>query len=79
VGITAAKDLNAGIAAGLFSFPLLMDSRFERNHAQRNHYERVKFRRLNYHLIAEHTGTKVLFEGKKAVRFEYQPSAGGGK
>lgn len=65
---------------GLFNFPTLADATTRtRSHARLNHYQRVKDSRPNYHILAEHTVSKVLFEGKRAVGLEYLPTAGGGR
>ncbi|KAJ0338057.1 hypothetical protein COL922a_006070 [Colletotrichum nupharicola] len=67
-------------AVGLFNFPTLADATTRtRSHARRNHYTRVKDARPNYHILAEHTVSRVLFEGKRAVGLEYLPTAGGEK
>lgn len=60
-------------------FPTVADyTTRTRSHARLNHYERVK-RRPNYHILAQHTVSRVLFdEQKKAVGVEYLPTGGGG-
>ncbi|KXH27641.1 hypothetical protein CSAL01_04512 [Colletotrichum salicis] len=78
-GLTPSPDPNAGDrAVGLFNFPTLADATTRtRSHARINHYQRVKDSRPNYHILAEHTVSKVLLKGKRAVGLEYLPSAGG--
>ncbi|KAH0434187.1 GMC oxidoreductase [Colletotrichum camelliae] len=80
-GFTPSPDPLAGDhAVGLFNFPTLADATTRtRSHARRNHYTRVKDARPNYHILAEHTVSRVLFEGKRAVGVEYLPTAGGEK
>ncbi|TDZ22886.1 Dehydrogenase xptC [Colletotrichum orbiculare MAFF 240422] len=80
-GIAPSPDPNAGDhAVGLFNFPTLADATTRtRSHARLNHYSRVKESRPNYHILAEHTVSKILFEGKRAVGLEYLPTAGGDK
>ncbi|KAF6822536.1 choline dehydrogenase [Colletotrichum plurivorum] len=80
-GLTPSPDPNAGDRAiGLFNFPTLADATSRtRSHARINHYSRVADSRPNYHLLAEHTVTRVLFEGKRAVGLEYLSNAGGDK
>ncbi len=48
-----------------------------RSDARLNHYQRVIGSRPNYHLLAETTVSKVVFNGNQAVGVEYLPSAGG--
>ncbi|KXH32733.1 hypothetical protein CSIM01_04226 [Colletotrichum simmondsii] len=78
-GLTPSPDPNGGDrAVGLFNFPTLADATTRtRSHARINHYQRVKDSRPNYHILAEHTVSKILFKGKRAVGLEYLPSAGG--
>ncbi|KAJ3962890.1 hypothetical protein N0V92_000326 [Colletotrichum tropicale] len=80
-GFTPSPDPLAGDqAVGLFNFPTLADATTRtRSHARRNHYTRVKDTRPNYHILAEHTVSRVLFEGKRAIGVEYLPTAGGEK
>ncbi|GJC78273.1 dehydrogenase xptC [Colletotrichum liriopes] len=80
-GLTPSPDPNGGDrAVGLFNFPTLADATTRtRSHARINHYQRVKESRANYHILAEHTVSKVLFKGKQAVGLEYLPTAGGDK
>ncbi|KAL0930316.1 choline dehydrogenase [Colletotrichum truncatum] len=80
-GLTPSPDPNGGDrAVGLFNFPTLADATTRtRSHARLNHYTRVKDSRPNYHILAEHTVSKVLFDGKRAVGLEYLPTAGGDK
>ncbi|KAF5520027.1 Dehydrogenase xptC [Colletotrichum aenigma] len=80
-GFTPSPDPLAGDhAVGLFNFPTLADATTRtRSHARRNHYTRVKDARPNYHILAEHTVSRVLFEGKRAIGVEYLPTAGGEK
>ncbi|KAF4817340.1 Dehydrogenase xptC [Colletotrichum siamense] len=80
-GFTPSPDPLAGDhAVGLFNFPTLADATTRtRSHARRNHYTRVKDARPNYHILAEHTVARVLFEGKRAIGVEYLPTAGGEK
>lgn len=47
-----------------------------RSHAGRNHYERVAGSRPNYHLLASHMVSKILFTGKRAKGVNYVPTAG---
>ncbi|KAF9872374.1 hypothetical protein CkaCkLH20_10201 [Colletotrichum karsti] len=80
-GLTPSPDPNGGDrAVGLFNFPTLADATTRtRSHARINHYTRVSDSRSNYHILAEHTVSKVLFEGNRAVGLEYLPTAGGDK
>ena len=58
-------------------FPTVVDfTSRTRSHARVNHYERAK-QRPNYHILTQHTVSRVLFKGKKAVGVEYLPTAGG--
>lgn len=58
-------------------FPTVVDfTSRTRSHARLNHHERAK-QRPNYHILAEHTVSRVLFEGKKAIGVEYLPTTGG--
>jgi len=77
-GMKPTGDPNAGRTTGVTYFPTVSDfTTRTRSHARLNHYERVKERRPNYHILAEHTVSRVIFEGKKAVGVMYLPSAGG--
>ena len=69
--------MTTGNAAGVSFFPTIADfTTRTRSHAGLSHYQRVK-QRPNYHLLAEHSVSQILFEGKKAVGVEYLPTAGG--
>lgn len=73
-----APDPNSGNNAGVFFFPTLLDAaNGTRSDARINHYERVKAARPNYHILAENTVGKVLFNGTTAIGVEYLPTAGG--
>ncbi|KAI8649699.1 GMC-OxRdtase-N domain-containing protein [Fusarium keratoplasticum] len=77
-GITPTDDPNGGSAKGLFWFPTAVDARSRtRSSARINHYERVKASRENYHILAENTAARVLFDDKKAIGVEYLPTNGG--
>ncbi|KAK1466371.1 GMC oxidoreductase [Colletotrichum cuscutae] len=78
-GLTPSPDPNGGDwAVGLFNFPTLSDATTRtRSHARINHYQQVKDSRPNYHILAEHTVSKILFKGKRAIGLEYLPSTGG--
>lgn len=76
-GLRAVGDPSAGDASGVIFFPTVADfTSRTRSHARLNHYERVKTR-PNYHILAEHTVSRVLFEKKRAIGVEYLPTAGG--
>ncbi|KAK2669940.1 hypothetical protein RAB80_014077 [Fusarium oxysporum f. sp. vasinfectum] len=77
-GITPTDDPNGGSAKGLFWFPTAVDARSRtRSSARINHYERAKASRENYHILAENTAARVLFDDKKAIGVEYLPTNGG--
>ncbi|KAL0768925.1 hypothetical protein CaCOL14_008233 [Colletotrichum acutatum] len=78
-GLTPSPDPNGGDrAVGLFNFPTLADATTRtRSHARINHYQRVKDSHSNYHILAAHTVSRVLFKGKRAIGLEYLPSTGG--
>ncbi|RYP43698.1 hypothetical protein DL768_009766 [Monosporascus sp. mg162] len=77
-GFTPTDDPNGGSAKGLFWFPTSVDARSRtRSSARINHYERVKESRENYHVLAEHTVARVLFDDKQAIGVEYLPTDGG--
>lgn len=48
-----------------------------RSYARINHYDVVKESRPNYHILANTTVAKVLFNGTQAIGVQYLPSLGG--
>jgi choline dehydrogenase len=77
-GIAVAPDPNSGDNRGAFFFPTFLDAaNGTRSDARINHYERVKASRPNYHILADNTVSKVLFNGTLAIGVEYLPTAGG--
>ncbi|KAI1300919.1 hypothetical protein F5Y03DRAFT_221830 [Xylaria venustula] len=78
VGLPVVNDPESGNNLGIFWIPSLLDATTEtRSDARINHYERVKASRPNYHILANNTVSKVLFNGTQAVGVEYLPSTGG--
>ncbi|GAB1317329.1 hypothetical protein MFIFM68171_07539 [Madurella fahalii] len=77
IGLKPTEDPLAGNKPGIFWFPSTLDaSTMTRSHAGRNHYERVANSRPNYHVLASHMVSKVLFTGKRAKGVSYVPTAG---
>jgi len=59
-------------------FPTVADfTTRTRSHARLNHYDRVEDVRPNYHILPEHTVSRVIFNGTRAIGVEYLPSKGG--
>ncbi|ETS85579.1 hypothetical protein PFICI_03604 [Pestalotiopsis fici W106-1] len=76
--ISQAPDPNGGDNKGAFYMSSFLDPvNGTRSYARINHYDRVKDARPNYHILADTTVAKVLFNGTAAIGVEYLPSAGG--
>ncbi|KAK4233272.1 oxygen-dependent choline dehydrogenase [Achaetomium macrosporum] len=77
-GISVSGDPSDGNARGVIFFPSVTDHTTRtRSHARLNHYTGVQ-PRANYHLLASHTVSKVLFDKhKKAIGVGYLPTQGG--
>ncbi|KAK3328638.1 hypothetical protein B0T19DRAFT_462299 [Cercophora scortea] len=76
-GLPSIGDAHAGNIAGVIYNPTVADyTSRTRSHARLNHYQRVSAR-ANYHILAGHTVSRVLFKNKKVTGVEYLPTAGG--
>ncbi|ORY61674.1 uncharacterized protein BCR38DRAFT_487414 [Pseudomassariella vexata] len=77
-GISVASDPNGGNHFGVFAMPSFLDPHtMTRSYARINHYERIKDSRSNYHILADHTVKRVLFNENRAFGVEYLPTTGG--
>jgi choline dehydrogenase len=76
-GFTPAKDVNSGDGIGIAWYTTNVDfNNRTRSDARIVHYDRVSARE-NYHILAENTVSKVIFEGNKTTGVQFIPSAGG--
>ena len=81
LGISHREDPSGGSNPGICSLPFSEDARiktYTRSDARRNHYDSVIRTRPNYHLLANNTVAKILFDSQnRATGFEYFPTSGG--
>lgn len=78
VGFQPAADINSGNPIGISWFTTTVDfTNRSRSDARINHYDRVTATRPNYHVLADHTVSKIILRGNKTVGVEYLPTAGG--
>ncbi|TVY82880.1 Dehydrogenase xptC [Lachnellula suecica] len=77
-GFDSAADINNGNPIGISWFTTTVNATSRtRSDARINHYDIVAKTRPNYHILADHTVTKIILEGNKTVGVDYQPTAGG--
>jgi choline dehydrogenase len=78
VGFHATADISSGNPIGISWYTTTVDfTNRTRSDARINHYDRVAATRPNYHVLPEHTVSKIILDGNKAVGVEYLPTAGG--
>ncbi|KAL4955406.1 hypothetical protein BDW69DRAFT_120319 [Aspergillus filifer] len=77
IGIEQRLDPNAGGNTGFSVQPFAIDAtNWKRSSAKRNHHD-IAVGRPNYHLLADTTVARIIFDGTRATGVEYLPSAGG--
>ena len=74
------KDLNDGNQAGISFVTFSIDpTNRTRSDARTGYYSSQIASRPNYHLLTNHTVSKILVNGNRTTGVEYVPSAGGSK